>query len=71
MIITGSDLLTTFGIFSILIGFFLLLWPEKVVQAAEEKDRLFNLDRLVYAYRFAFGPFLILSALYFFWRVFA
>ena len=70
MIITGTDLLTAFGIFFILIGFFLLLWPQRVVQAAEARDRLFNLDRLVYAYRFIFGPLLIAASIYFFTKVF-
>ena len=70
MIITASDILTSFGIFFILIGFFLLLWPRRVVEAAEKSDRLFNVDRMVYAYRFVFGPILVAASIYFFYDVF-
>lgn len=65
MIITSSDLFTAFGIFFILMGFFLLLWPKPVVEAVEKGDRMFNIDRLVYAYRYVFGPFLVMASVYF------
>ncbi len=70
MIITTADILTAFGIFFILIGFFLLLWPRKVVNAVGKRDRLFNIDTLVYTNRYIFGPLLLLASAYFFYQIF-
>ena len=62
-----ADIAHVFGAIFILLGIFIFFLPRKVVSGAEQTDRLFNVDGLVYAYRYIVGLALVVASIYLFW----
>ena len=60
------DIAHIFGFIFILLGIFIFFLPRKMMETAEDTDRLFNTDGLVYSYRWLFGPLLIGASVYLF-----